>query len=580
MGLRNQMMKDNVMLLGRLGIASKIGIGQGPQGPTTVRYKVRGEDNFAIIDSDMYGIPAELIVKGMEGIKTTIPMAIKIMGLPANWLRKFVTRNPAYAVRQAIRDPLTAWLTTGMDGVPVLNSMTELGKMVAGRSKEEATLMQAGAISSNVLTGDEQDMAKALRDMSLGRTGWTKLMAKADALAMQGDAATRAVIYKDSLAKGMSEMQAFMRTLESMNFSRRGLSPSMQMMSTLIPFFNAQIQGLDVLYRAFKGQMPYSEQLKIRQKLYTRGLLIAAGTLAYASAMEDDEAYKRAKPEERLGNWFVYTPFSDEPMRVPIPFELGYLFKSLPEAVMNMAAEDERNKDITKGMRTLLGMANPFALPAAVKPATEVILGRSFFGGDIESKRELTTMMPGERSRDTTTELAKALGSITGDAGLTPIKIDYLIRGYTGGLGVALASMANPILNTEVSAVEKPTMKTSKMPFIGGLFQPVEGRGTLDAAYERILEIQQVQGTYKQMRESGKEKEAEVLLEQYRNKLTSASLSGAVREQLGELATARRQVLASNRTTAEKDELLDKIDNRQYELAKRFLSVTGETRPQ
>lgn len=580
MGLRNQMMKDNVMLLGRLGIASKIGKGQGPQGPNTVRYKVRGEDNFAIIDSDMYGIPADLIVKGMEGIKTTIPFAIKAMGIPANILRKFVTRNPAYAVRQAIRDPLTAWLTTGMDGVPVLNSMTELGKMVAGRSKEEATLMQAGAISSNVLTGDEQDMAKALRDMSLGRTGWTKLMAKADALAMQGDAATRAVIYKDSLAKGMSEMQAFMRTLESMNFSRRGLSPSMQMMSTLIPFFNAQIQGLDVLYRAFKGQMPYSEQLKIRQKLYTRGLLIAAGTLAYASAMEDDEAYKRAKPEERLGNWFVYTPFSDEPMRVPIPFELGYLFKSLPEAVMNMAAEDERNKDITKGMRTLLGMANPFALPAAVKPATEVILGRSFFGGDIESKRELTTMMPGERSRDTTTELAKALGSITGDAGLTPIKIDYLIRGYTGGLGVAIASLANPILNTEASAVEKPTMKTSKMPFIGGLFQPVEGRGTLDAAYERMLEIQQAQGTYKQMRESGKEKEAEAFLEQYRNKLTSASLSGAVREQLGELATARRQVLASNRTTAEKDELLEKIDTRQYQLAQRFLSVTGETRPQ
>jgi hypothetical protein len=580
MALRNQMMKDNAMLLGRLGIASKIGEGKGPDGPNTVRYKVKGVDNFAVIDSDMYGIPADLIVKGMDGIKTTVPLAIKFMGIPANILRKFVTRNPTYALRQPIRDSVTAWLTTGTDGVPVLNSMTEIARAVAGRSKEANELMQAGVISSNVMTGDMEDMSRALRDVSLGKSGWAKWMMRADALAMQGDAATRAVIYKDSLAKGMSEMQAFIRTLESMNFSRRGLSPSMQMMSTLIPFFNAQIQGLDVLYRAFKGQMPYSEQLKIRQKLYTRGLLLAAGTMAYASAMEDDEAYKRAKPEERLSNWFVYTPFSDEPLRVPIPFELGYLFKSLPEAVFNMAAQDERNEDITKGMRTLLGMANPFALPAAVKPATEVILGRSFFGGDIESKRELTTMMPGARLRDTTTEIAKSLGSVTGDFGLTPIKIDYLIRGYTGGLGVAIASLANPILNTEASAVEKPTMKTSKMPFIGGLFQPVEGRGTLDAAYERILEIQQVQGTYKQMRESGKEKEAEAFLEQYRNKLTSASLSGAVREQLGELATARRQVLASNRTTAEKDELLEKIDTRQYQLAQRFLSVTGETRPQ
>ena len=579
MGLRNQMMKDNVMLLGRLGIASKIGKGAGPQGPNTVRYKVKGEDNFAVIDSDMYGIPADLIVKGMEGIKTTIPMAIKIMGMPANVLRKFVTRNPAYAVRQAIRDPLTAWFTTGTDGVPVLNSFKELGKMVAGRSKEEIELMQAGAISSNVMTGDEQDMAKALRDMSLGRSGWTKLMMKADALAMQGDAATRAVIYKDSLAKGMSEMQAYMRTLESMNFSRRGLSPSMQMLSTVIPFFNAQIQGLDVLYRAFTGKMPYSEQLKIRQKLYTRGLLLAAGTLAYAAAMEDDEAYKRAKPEERLGNWFVYTPFSDEPMKVPIPFELGYLFKALPEAVFNTAAEDERADDITKGMGKLVALSNPFALPAAIKPATEVILGRSFFGGDIESKRELTTMMPGERYRDTTTEFAKMLGSVTGDAGLTPIKIDYLIRGYTGALGVAIASLANPILNTEASAVEQPTMKTSKMPFIGGLFQPVEGRGTLDAAYERILEIQQVQGTYKRLLEEGKDKEADAFLDKYENKLVSVNFSGRVREQLGKLATMRRNVVAADLTRAEKDEMLKEIDEQQVLIAREFLSFTGETRP-
>jgi hypothetical protein len=325
--------------------------------------------------------------------------------------------------------------------------------------------------------------------------------------------------------------------------------------------------------------MPYSEQLKIRQKLYTRGLLLAAGTLAYASAMEDDEAYKRAKPEERLGNWFVYTPFSDEPMRVPIPFEFGYIFKSLFEAAYNTAAEDERNQDIIKGMSKLLAQSNPFALPAAIKPATEVILGKSFFGGDIESMREKTTMMPGERSRDSTTEIAKMLGSVTGDAGLTPIKIDYLIRGYTGGLGVAIASLANPILNTEASAVDKPTLKTSKMPFIGGLFQPVEGRGTLDAAYERILEIQQVQGTFDRLVDSGKREEAREFLDKYRNKVALASLSSEVQSDLGEFSKLRRQIIDSNKTTAEKDVMLKRIDDIQYKIARQFLSVTGETRP-
>jgi hypothetical protein len=579
MALRNQMMKDSSFLLKKMGIASTLGKGVGPGGPDTVRFKVKGEDHFVVIDTDMYGIPADLIIKGMEGIKTTLPAVFKLMGIPADVLRKFVTRNPAYAVKQAFRDPLTAWMTTGTDGVPVLNSFKELSKMVAGRSEEQAKLMASGAISSNVFSGDERDMSKFLKDLSAGKMGWDRTMAKLDAFAMQGDAATRAVVYKDSLNKGMSEMQALLRTLESMNFSRRGLSPSMQVLSTIIPFFNAQIQGLDVLYRAFTGQMPHSEQLKIRQKMLVRGLMLAAGTMAYAAMMQDDEAYKRAKPEERLANWFVYVPGIDEPVRVPIPFELGYLFKALPEAIFNMAAEDERSSDITKGMGKLLALSNPFALPQAVKPLTEVVLGKSFFSGDIESAREQQTMLPTERYRDSTTEFAKLLGSATGDAGLTPIKIDYLMRGYMGGLGLALVSLANPILNMEGKAeVADPTKKISKMPFVGGMFQPVEGRGTLDAAYERMQEIQQMKGTFNKLIEEGKKDEAKDFLKENVEKVSAASMSGSVQKQLGELAKYRRQVIASPRlSTEQKDKLLEKLDAVQVKIARNFITVTDRT---
>jgi len=579
MALRNQMMKDSSFLLKKMGIASTLSKGPGPGGPDTVRFKIKGEDHFVVIDTDMYGIPADLIIKGMEGIKTTLPAVFKLMGIPADVLRKFVTRNPAYAIKQAFRDPLTAWMTTGTDGVPVLNSFKELSKMMAGRSEEQAKLMASGAISSNVFSGDERDMSKFLKDLSVGKMGWDKTMAKLDAFAMQGDAATRAVVYKDSLNKGMSEMQALLRTLESMNFSRRGLSPSMQVLSTIIPFFNAQIQGLDVLYRAFTNQMPHSEQLKIRQKMLVRGLMLAAGTMAYAAMMQDDEAYKRAKPEERLANWFVYIPGVDEPMRVPIPFEMGYLFKALPEAIFNMAADDERSSDITKGMGKLLALSNPFALPQAVKPLTEVVLGRSFFSGDIESSREQQTMLPTERYRDSTTEFAKLLGSATGDAGLTPIKIDYLMRGYMGGLGLALVSLANPILNMEGKAeVADPTKKISKMPFIGGMFQPIEGRGTLDAAYERMQEIQQTKGSFNKLIEEGKKDEAKAFALENIDKISGASMSGSVQKQLGELAKYRRQIIASPRlTTEQKDTLLEKLDSAQVKIARNFITVTDRT---
>jgi hypothetical protein len=581
MGLRNQAVKESAFALQKIGIASRVAQGKGPQGANIVRFKKKGEDYYALIDTNQYGIPAELIVRGMEGIKTTLPAIIKMLGIPADLLRSFVVRNPSYAFRQIIRDPLNAWLTTGTDATPVLSSMKELASMVAGRSEAERKLMATGAISSNVFSGDERDMSKFLKDVSAGKSGWDKAIAKLDAFAMQGDAATRAVIYKDSLAKGMSEQEALLRTLESMNFSRRGVSPSMQALSIMIPFFNAQIQGFDVLYRAFSGKMPFSEQLKIKEKLITRGLMLAAGTMAYAAMMSDDEAYKRAKPEERYSSWFVYVPGLSEPLRIPIPFELGYLFKALPEAVYNMAVNDEKASKALGGMAKLLEQTNPFSLPQAVKPLTEAILGKSFFSGDIESARE-KSILATERYRESSTELSKLLGSVTGGVGVSAITLDHLIRGYTGPLGIALVSLANPLLASDAHAeIQKPTTKLSKTPFIGGLFQPVEGRGTLDEAYDRMEEVRQVKGAYNNMLKEGRRAEAQAFVQRYADEIASASLSGAVQKSLGDLAALERKIRSHpTMTTEEKDERLAKIDAIKLQRARSFLAASDRTKPQ
>jgi hypothetical protein len=577
MGLRNQAVKETAFMLQKMGVASAVRQGKGPASDSVVRFQKNGEDYYALIDNDMHGIPAELIVRGMEGIKTTLPAVIKLLGVSANILRSFVVRNPTYALRQIIRDPLNAWLTTGTDATPILSSMKELASMVAGRSDAERKLMETGAISSNIYSGDERDMSKFLKDMAAGKSGWEKAVAKLDAFALQGDAATRAVIYKDSLAKGMTEQEALLRTLESMNFSRRGVSPSMHALSVMIPFFNAQIQGLDVLYRAFKGDMPYSEQLAIREKLVKRGLLLAGATIAYAAMMEDDEAYKRAKPEERYGNWFVYVPGVSEPVRVPIPFELGFLFKALPEAVWNLAMQDEKAGNAAKGLGKLAMQTVPLSLPQAVKPLTEAVLGKSFYSGDIESTRE-KDILATERYRESTTELAKMIGSVTGKAGVSPITLDYLLRGYTGGLGVALVQLANPMLAPDAKEVAQPSTKPSKVPFVGGLFQPVEGRGTLDEAYDRMSEIRQIKGAYNDMVERGQKAEAKAFAQDYADKLAAMSLSGSVQKRLGELAKVERQIKANpNMTIEQKDAKLEQLDKTKVAIARQFLAVTDRT---
>jgi hypothetical protein len=268
-------------------------------------------------------------------------------------------------------------------------------------------------------------------------------------------------------------------------------------------------------------------------------------------------------------------------VRVPIPFELGYLFKSLPEAIWNVAQGDEKASKAAAGIGKLLAQTNPFALPQAVKPLTEAILGKSFYGGDIESVREKGVLAT-DRYRDSSTEIAKLIGSVTGEAGVSAITIDHLIRGYTGPLGIALMSLANPILSpSERSDIATPSAKPSKLPFIGGLFQPVQGRGTIDEAYDRMEELKQIKGTFNSMVEKGQRAEAKEFAQRYSTELALATTSGQVQKALGEMAKQERAIRASpNLTTEQKDAQLEKLDKLKTNYARKFIEVADRTKPQ
>ena len=433
LSLGNKARQEVAATLKQVGVISRIAGGKGPGSTNALQFRIDGKDTYAVIDKDTFGIPASLIVQGLEGVTTMVPLAYRIMGIPANLLRKFVTRFPAYALRQALRDPLNAFVTSGADGIPILNSLKQAGKMVAGRGETAKELLEAGAIGNAVFTGDQRDAVRLLEQISTGKSGWTKAMAKLDAFAMAGDALTRASIYEDSISKGFTKQEALLRTLESQNFTRRGTSASMQNAGMMIPFLNAQVQGLDVLYRASGPtkfskyyRMPFDERVRIRDKFYKRAAMLIGSTAIYTTLMMDDDRYRRAKPEERYGNWFIVNPLDPEGdlIRVPIPFEVGILFKAIPEALINVAFGDETADNALKGMGKLLEQSNPFSFPTFIKPAVEVVLNRSFFGGDIESTRE-RKLEKFERVRPGTTGTAALLGQ----AGiLSPIQIDHLIR--------------------------------------------------------------------------------------------------------------------------------------------------------
>lgn len=528
------------------------------KGTDIIRAKINGIDaawKLNTKDTGFEDIPADLLIKGLDGIKTQLPVAIKILGLPSRWLRTMITRDPAYSVRQIIKDSTAMWMYSGADAKPILDATKELGKMWAGKSEGEVELQRAGLLGGQLFTGMPEDMRRAMLQITSGKSGWQSTLAKLDRMAIQGDAATRVAMYNSYIKQGMSPLRAKLATLEALNVNKRGLSPTMYMLSTLVPFMSTQIQGLGVFAKAMTGNLDLAGQKDLGTKLFRRGMTVALLTMLYAAAMQDDEAYKNADPFTKYNSWFVRVPGLDEPLKVPTPFEFGYVFKGLAESIYNLMFTDEKSKNVLKFFGQAALNSIPVGIPQAIKPAIEATANYSFFTGEnIESAKE-KGMLPGFRERNQTTELAKWVASLDKEH-LSPVMLDYLARSYGGGLTVALASMMNPVL-APTSDVAAPTKSPSQYPVIGSFFQPNDSNGLINAAYETANRAQQASKSFDLIVSKGNKAEIEAFARKYSNELMLESLAGSFTREMGEIAAAERIVRADKRMSS--DEKAEKI---------------------
>lgn len=607
MALHNLASRNVAFTLADLGLVDVLGDkgkgirkGKGPASDKVIRFSVQPDEKYdkkdktgkviekddgfrhVIVNTDSTGIPSEYLVQGLSGVNTSVPSLVKSMGFFSRTLRSWVTRNPVYAARQIIRDPFTAVMASGVDTLPVLSSLNAMGKSIGRMRRGEVgatEIERLGLVSSNVFTGTSEDMQKILLQITSGKGGWESYLAKADALATQGDAATREVAFNSFRKQGLSELEAALATYETMPFTQRGTSSSLFLLSTMVPFLNAQIQGLNVIYNAFTGKATFQEKLRIKQKLWQRGMLMFGVSMAYALLMSEDEAYQNANDDERYNNWFVYVPGIDEPVRVPIPFELGIPFKALPEAIVNVMRGDKTAGEAAKALAKMIKNSvplGPSSIPAGVKAPIEVITNYSFFTGrDIISDR-LAGLDPAERFNANTTELAKFIGKGTGAIPvlgeyLSPVQIEYLLRGYTGSLPLALASMANPLFGSVGG--EKPTARASEMPVVGSIFQPKDASGLINRAYKDMEAINRAGQTYKKLEEEGRDADADSYADRFADELSLAPLAGQFKQKMGALAKEEREIKSDPSLSGpEKRRQLDEIRKERIELSKDFIS--------
>jgi hypothetical protein len=203
----------------------------------------------------------------------------------------------------------------------------------------------------------------------------------------------------------------------------------------------------------------------------------------------------------------------------------------------------------------------------------EVGLGKSFYTGrDILSARE-KQLLPEEQYRVNTTDAAKLVGSTLG---ISPIKIEALVSGYTGTMGLAFLqaiSLGVPAKETPERAVRR----LSEYPILGGAFQPNDAGGIINSVYERMNEYVQVKSTVDSLLKDGKVQEAQALMTKRGTDYMQAELANTFKANMNMLTQAERAVASSTMTPAEKRKQLDEIRKMKIGLANTTREISDKT---
>lgn len=449
-------------------------------GPAVVYALYNGEKKaFEVADHGLYN--------SMQSLNLPDLPFLGFFAGPANLLRNLVTKDPGFMLANMVRDSMSAWVTSGVKMTPIASAIKNFTGALRGTSPEYQALLNAGILggyefSQNVEASGKQlykELAKYGPSTSLGKIKkpFTSLWEALEKGTTASDAATRMEVYKNVLAETGNEAEALFRALEVMNFNRKGSSAVVRIMTAAIPFLNARIQGLDVLYRAAFGKMATQDAKAIQKSFFIRGATIMALSMMYWALTHDDDDYKKQEQETRDNNWLL----PSLGIKIPIPFEVGVIFKVIPERIAEYAFGTDTGKDFADSMKRNLMSTFAFnPIPQVVLPLVEARTNYSFFTGRSIIGQGLEGVAPEFQVGPNTSRLAKWLGSVTGQS---PMMIDHIVGGYTGTFGMYVADAIDSIVSSN-SDVPKASKRFEQMPVLRRFLLDPEARGNVTAYYD------------------------------------------------------------------------------------------------
>ena len=504
--------------------------------------------------------------KGQEGLG--IPY-IKQASWFTNFLRKSVVLNPIFSIGQLSQDAFGAMFTSGLSPMQALKIpyqvLKEFISTLRGTSEAHEYLKRVASVgkkdySAAVVINDIESRFSKMKHKSR----WGKTMDWLENFSMASDNAVRQAVYKLSLADGVSRAEAVERSFEIINFRRKGSSPIVHMAARFIPFFNAYLQALNVQMNTLAGEGISPKNAKSRAVLMQNLAMTSTMMMLYAMMMGGDEDYEELDPMYR--DRMLMIPGTGG-FGLPLRTDLFLLPKVIAEhswrLLTDNTMEDGRTFRDAIAVSLANGLFSPTAVPQIIKPAVEIAFDRNFFTGRNLVSQQYADLPPYLQQTEFTSELSNWLGEASKavfSGGISPIKIDHLIRGYTGSVG-------GMVLWTSNLAGDYAGIRPSKsiqdylasLPGVSRFVNKEEGTGLRSYYYDMARDVNEAYREYLTIKARYPDKLDPFLEDDV--KVQRTAMAKGVRDLSARLAKIRNAIKIISATSGDSEEKQQQISD-------------------
>ena len=513
----------------------------------------------------------------IHGVEPALGPILGWFGKASRLLRISVTSLPPFQAYQVFNDATRAAMLSGVDRPFQLMGrvMTSFGKLLTDKDDPISIEMRRLGISGGYGHTALEVSDKMRRDLNLKtNTLMKQALDKAEAFAAASDMAQRRALFIQTLLEtggtqnpdgsitGGNKVLAAHRAMDIINWQKHGTSGKLRILSQVVPFMNAYIQGMDVLIGAMRGEAISGKAKKEAQYLFLQtAMKITALSALYAMLVSDDEEYQKLDDRTKIRSFII----PGVGFKIPVSAEVALLTKAVPELGWQYITREGTASpmDATKlrnelGVAVLDGLLGPNLLPQIARPTLEAVTNYNFLTGSPLVGRGLENLETSRQFTENTSELAKFLGK---SGIISPLKLDHLIKGYAGTTAALTLYTTDAMANVFYED-KLPTTPLYRIPSIGAFMYSPNGKDQLNDYYDLKDRTDEVTATFNRLVKFGHPGEAREYAQENKELLTVRAQVNAITNNMKTLREVRNSVINSPLSSDDKRARLNEIDLR------------------